>query len=234
MMVFALVVAALVMLAVTAFCAGAETAFLSVSRERILHLAREGGKKARIVHKALAVMPRTMTTLLIGSNLASVAYSSAMAELAEQLFVDRAAASALWSFSAAFTILYVAEFLPKMLCAARPLRRILMMAPAYRALASLLRPLTALGMKLTDLFVPKKEEKSRLTSSDLLRILQDRKDGVCLSDIESALITRIIVLRVKGKPITPDAILSALREAESPDRSTLSSQPSTLQQAPRA
>ena len=66
-------------------------------------------------------------------------------------------------------------------------------------------------MRFTDLFMPRKEQKYRLTSADLLRILQDRKDGVCLSDLESALITRIIVLRVKGKPITPDAILSALR-----------------------
>ena len=214
MIVVLLILAAVAMLALTAFCAGAETAFLSVSRERILHLAREGGKKAKIVHKALAAMPRTMTTLLIGSNLASVAYSSAMAELAETFFLNRAAASALWSFSAAFTILYVAEFLPKMLCAARPLRRVLTLAPAYRVLNEILRPLTALGMKLTDLFVPRKEAKARLTSTDLLRILQDRKDGVCLSDIESALITRIIVLRVKGKPITTEAILSALREDE--------------------
>ena len=214
MIVALLILAAVAMLALTAFCAGAETAFLSVSRERILHLAREGGKKAKVVQKALAAMPRTMTTLLIGSNLASVAYSSAMAELAEEFFLNRAAASALWSFSAAFTILYVAEFLPKMLCAARPLRRVLTMAPAYRVLNAALRPLTALGMKLTDLFVPRKEAKARLTSTDLLRILQDRKDGVCLSDIESALITRIVVLRVKGKPITPEAILSALREDE--------------------
>ena len=214
MIVALLILAAVAMLALTAFCAGAETAFLSVSRERILHLAREGGKKAKIVHKALAAMPRTMTTLLIGSNLASVAYSSAMAELAEEFFQKRAAASALWSFSAAFTILYVAEFLPKMLCAARPLRRVLALAPVYRVMNEALRPLTALGMKLTDLFVPRKESKARLTSADLLHILQDRKDGVCLSDIESALITRIIVLRVKGKPITPEAILSALREDE--------------------
>ena len=214
MIVVLLILAAVAMLALTAFCAGAETAFLSVSRERILHLAREGGKKAKVVQKALAAMPRTMTTLLIGSNLASVAYSCAMAELAEEFFQNRAAASALWSFSAAFTILYVAEFLPKMLCAARPLRRVLTMAPAYRVLNAVLRPLTALGMKLTDLFVPRKEAKSRLTSADLLRILQDRKDGVCLSDIESALITRIVVLRVKSKPITPEAILSALREDE--------------------
>ena len=212
MIVFLLVIVAVAMLAVTGFCAGAETAFLSVSRERILHLAREGGRKAKIIQKALAVMPRTMTTLLIGSNLASVIYSSATAEMAEELFVHRAAASALWSFSAAFTILYVSEFLPKMLCAARPLRRSLQMATSYRVLNAVLRPLTTVGLKLTDLFIPRKETKTSLTSDDLLRILQDRKDGVCLSDIESALVTRIIVLRVKGKPITPDAILSALRD----------------------
>ena len=214
MTIVLLVVAAVAMLALSAFCAGAETAFLSVSRERILHLAREGGRKAKIIQKALSVMPRTMTTLLIGSNLASVAYSSATAALAGVLFSQRATASALWSFGAAFTILYVAEFLPKLLCAARPLRRILAMAPAYRALDVILQPLTSLGMKLTDLFVPRREAKRSLTSADLLRILQDRKDGVCLSDIESALITRIIVLRVKGKAITPDAILSALRDID--------------------
>ena len=73
MIVALLILAAVAMLALTAFCAGAETAFLSVSRERVLHLAREGGKKAKVVQKALAAMPRTMTTLLIGSNLASVA-----------------------------------------------------------------------------------------------------------------------------------------------------------------
>ena len=114
MTIVLLVIAAVAMLALTAFCAGAETAFLSVSRERILHLAREGGRKAKIIQKALSVMPRTMTTLLIGSNLASVAYSSATAALAGVLFSQRATASALWSFGAAFTILYVAEFLPKL------------------------------------------------------------------------------------------------------------------------
>ena len=207
-----LLLAALVALAVAAFCAGTETAFLSVSRERILHLAREGGRKAAIVQKALSALPRTTTTLLIGNNLASVAYSSATAALAGALFSQRAVAHALWSFGAAFLLLYASEFVPKLLCAARPLRRSLMLAPAYRVLAAVLRPLTALGMKFTDLFVPRKDAKFRLTSADLLRILQDRKDGVCLSDFESALITRIIVLRVKGKPITPEAILSALRE----------------------
>jgi len=207
-----LVVSALAMLAVAAFCAGTETSFLSVSRERVLHLAREGGRKAKHVQAALSEMSRTMTTLLIGNNLASVAYSSATAALIADHCSDSLWRS-IWSFFAAFVVLYVSEFLPKVLCAARPLRRSLQLAPTYSVVAVILRPLTGIAMKLTDIFFRnRKEERYKLTSADLLRILQDRKDGVCLSDIESALIGRIIVLKAKGKPITAESLLSALRE----------------------
>ncbi len=213
MIVVPLFLVAMLALAWAAFCAGSETAFLSVSRERILHLARAGGHKALKVQKALSDMGRTTTTLLIGNNLASVAYSSATAAISMELFGGSATASALWSFFAAFTVLYVSEFMPKLLCAARPLRRSLMLAGAYEIMASLLKPLTALAMKFTDLFIgARRDERYNLTANDLVRILQDRRDGVCLSDFESALVTRIVVLRVKGQPITPEALLSALRD----------------------
>lgn len=214
MTVLLLVLSSVLTLAWAGFCAGAETGFLSVSRERVLHLAREGGRKALLVQAALADMARTMTTLLIGNNLANVIYSSSTAALSSILFERSAAASAIWSFLAAFTILYVSEFMPKLLCAARPLRRILLLAPAYRVMALALRPLSWVAMKFTDLFVPRKEAKYKLTMADLVRIVQDRKDGVCLSDFESALISRLIVLRAKRKPITAEAILSALRDFE--------------------
>lgn len=214
MTVLLLVLSSVLTLAWAGFCAGAETGFLSVSRERVLHLAREGGRKALLVQAALADMARTMTTLLIGNNLANVIYSSSTAALSSILFERSAAASAIWSFLAAFTILYVSEFMPKLLCAARPLRRILLLAPSYRVMALALRPLTWVAMKFTDLFVPRKEAKYKLTMADLVRIVQDRKDGVCLSDFESALISRLIVLRAKRKPITAEAILSALRDFE--------------------
>ena len=211
MTIFLLFVTAILSLALAALCAGAETGYLSVSRERILHLAREGGRKAALVQKALGDMGRTMTMLLIGNNLASVTYSTSTAAISAALFAEGSAASMVWSFLAAFTVLYVSEFMPKLLFAARPLRRILSIADAVKVMSIVLSPLTAMAMRFTDMFMPRKEQKYRLTSADLLRILQDRKDGVCLSDLESALITRIIVLRVKGKPITPEAILSALR-----------------------
>ena len=205
-----LFLAAVAALAGAAFCAGAETGFLSVSRERVLHLSREGGVKAAKVQKALADMARTTTTLLIGNNLASVGYSSAFAALSARISGSSATASAILGFAGAFMLLYCAEFMPKLLFAARPLRRILAVAGAYEVLAAALKPAVSLAMRFTDLFMPRRDEKYKLTSADLLRILQDRKDGVCLTDFESALITRIFVLRAKGSPITRESILDAL------------------------
>lgn len=210
MNVFMLVVVILFALAASAFFSGAETGFLSVSRGRILHLAHEGGRKAKIVQEAISDMGRTTTTLLIGNNLANVTYSSASAALILELCSGSFARS-LASFFAAVLVLYTSEFMPKMLCSARPLRRILLLAPVYRVVERILRPLTLVGMAVTDFFVPKREVREKLTPDDLMRILQDRKDGVRLSEFESALISRLLVLRVKGRPFTVEEILSALR-----------------------
>ena len=214
MMVVLLVAASAATLALSAFFSGTETGFLSVSRERILHLSREGGRKAKIVQEALSDMGRTTTTILIGNNIANVSYSSATAALAAELFAKDSVANIVWSLFAAFLVLYASEFMPKLLCSARPLRHSLLLAAPYRVISTALRPLTAIAMKLTDIFMPEKESKYSLTAADLMRILEDRKDGVCLSDIESALITKILVLRVKGRKITPEAILAALKEID--------------------
>ncbi len=214
MSVFLLFAGALVALVFSAFFSAAETGFLSVSRERILHLSREGGSKAKRVQKALSDMSWTMTTLLIGNNIANVSYSSATAALSACLFAQGSIASGIWSFFAAFIVLYFSEFLPKLLCSARPLRRILLLSVPFSIIAFILYPLTYIAVKLTDFFVPQRKTKISLTAGDLMRILQDRKDGVCLSDVECALVTKIIVLRVKGKPITPEALLNALRDAD--------------------
>ena len=201
----------LIALSFSAFFSGTETAFLSVSRGRILHLAREGSQKAKIIQKAISDLSTTTTMLLIGNNLANVTYSSASAALI-LITCSGSRAQSIASFFAALLVLYVSEFMPKLLCAARPLRRALFFAPIYRGVEIVLRPLTIIGVKLTNFFVHPKATTEKLTSTDLIRILNDRKDGVRLSDFESALIGRIIVLRVKGKPITPEAILSVLRD----------------------
>ena len=213
-MIVSLVLALVVLVALgsAAFCAGAETAFMSVNRGRVLHLAREGSATAKVVDGALNQMNTTLTTLLIGNNLAHVVFSSAAAALGVRLCEGSAWGHAAWTVVSAFTVLYLSEFLPKLLCSTRPLRRSLRLAPVFRVFSAALSPLTCVAMAVTGLFIPKGETKEKVTANDLLRILQDRKDGVRLSDFESALISRILVMRRRGEFMTVEALLRALDE----------------------
>lgn len=212
MIVMFLLLGAFVALCFSAFFSGSETAFLSVSRERILHMAREGGVRAKRIQKALSDMSWTTTTLLIGNNIANVSYSAATAALSVHLFSQNEIASVIWSCFAAFIVLYTSEFIPKLLCSARPLRRSLLLSGPFSVISILLSPITYIAIKVTNFFIPSKKTRDRLTVRDLVRILEDRKDGVCLSDVESALITKIIILRSKGKKITVESLLDALRD----------------------
>ena len=210
MSIILLSIALLVSLAAAAFCAGAETGFLSVSRGRILHMARMGGKRAKVVHSALGDLQNTMTALLVGNNIAAVSYSSASTALSAALFAGSPADQAAWGAAAAFVMLAAGEFLPKLVCAMRPLSRILALAPCWRVARWLLLPMGAVVQRLISRLLPKREQSPRMTPETLLKILEDRKDGVRLSDFESALIGRLMVLRSRGEFVTPDALLTAL------------------------
>ena len=201
-----LLLVALLALVGAAFCAGSETGFLSVRRGRVIHMVREGGARAKIVHEAISDMGRTTTALLVGNNLASVAYSSASAAFVSALGVRTAAGAAALSFLSAMAILFFGEFMPKLLFSASPLRRLLAVAPAWRVFV----PVGAVVAAIVDRLMPRREAKAKMTPEAVLKILSDRKDGVKLSDLESALIGRIMVLRKKGEFVVPETLLPAL------------------------
>lgn len=210
MTVLALFLLVLTALAGTAFCAGAETGFLSVRRGRVIHMAREGGARAKIILEAISNMGRTTTALLVGNNLASVLYSSATAALIGALGVRTAIGAALLSFLSALAILFFGEFMPKLLFAARPLRRLLSIATPWCHFARVFAPVGALVQLLVEALMPKRETRATVTPEAVLKVLADRKDGVKLSDFESVLIRRILQLRAKGSFVIPDTLLPAL------------------------
>ena len=207
-----LILAFLGSLALAAFCAGAETGFLSVRRGRVLHMARAGGARAKIVYSAIANLGRTTAALLVGNNLASVSYSSASAALSAALFPQSAFLQSVWMLVAAFAILYVGEYLPKLFCSARPLRRMLQYAPVWEKFARVFVPVGAVVQLAVERLMPRREVKAKVTPDAVLRILQDRKDGVKLSTFETVLVGRIMKLRANGEFITPDSLLVALDE----------------------
>ena len=210
MITFLLLLVALAALAVAAFCAGAETGFLSVGRGRVLHMAREGGARAKIIFSAVFDLGRTTTALLVGNNLASVTYSAATAALTARLFGSSRIGSAIFSLVVALLLLMLGEFLPKLFCAARPLRRMLALAPYWEVFARIFVPIGTVVAAIVERLMPKRETRVRMTPEFVLKILEDRKDGVKLSDFESVLIRRIMQLRAKGEFVIPDTLLPAL------------------------
>ena len=210
MITFLLFVAAAAALAVAAFCAGAETGFLSVGRGRVLHVAREGSARAKIVFAAIFNLGRTTTALLVGTNLASVTYSAATAALTARLFGSSRIMSAVSSLVVALVLLMLGEFLPKLFCAARPLRRMLALAPYWQVFARIFVPVGTVVQQIVERLMPKREARVRMTPEFVLKILEDRKDGVKLSDFESVLIRRIMQLRARGEFVVPDTLLPAL------------------------
>lgn len=214
MIALLLLLTMLASLAMAAFCAGSETGFLSVRRGRVLHMARAGGARARIVYSAISNLARTTTALLVGNNLASVAYSSSSAALAMVIFSDSSFGRAVSSLVVALMLLMLGEFLPKLFCAARPLRRMLALAPYWAVFAKVFVPVGALVQAMIERMLPRRDTRVKFTPEMVLQVLGDRKDGVKLSDFESALIRRIMELRARNEFVTVEQVLQALDECE--------------------
>jgi hypothetical protein len=104
--------------------------------------------------------------------------------------------------------------MPKLLCAARPIARLLMLIPIWVMVSRVLAPLGAALTYVIEMILPNREARSRVTPESVLKILKDRKDGVRLSDFESALVGRIMVLRAKGAEVTPESLLLVLDNDE--------------------
>lgn len=184
--------------AVAAFCAGVETGFLSVSRVRLLSLVRQSAPRAKRLARILGDMSRVLTTLLVGNNLASVLFSTAVAALGARLFADLPLAHSAWSLTAAVLMLFLGEYLPKLIFASRPLRRSLWASGPYRILARVLAlPVAAFSAFVRVVFRVRQPRSLRLgVSRDGLRMLvADRHDATRLTQFERRLIDRVLMLQ---------------------------------------
>ena len=185
-------------MAIAAFCAGVETGFLSVPRVRLLSLVRQSAPRAKRLSRILGDMSRVLTTLLVGNNLAAVLFSTASASLGAHLFAKMPLAHSAWSLVAAVLMLFLGEYLPKLIFASRPLRRSLWASGPYRALAwALALPVSAFSAFVRVVFRVRQPRSLRLgVSRDGLRMLvADRDDATRLTQFERRLIDRVLMLQ---------------------------------------
>lgn len=128
--------AIVVLLAVSGFFAGAETALTAVSRGKMLQLEREGSRAAQDVNALMDNRERLIGALLLGNTFVNILASS----LATMLLTNTLGARAVAAATAIMTVvvLVFSEVLPKTLAIARTDRFALAVAwPVRKAIAVL-------------------------------------------------------------------------------------------------
>jgi len=132
------VVALLIVL--SAFFSGSETALTAASRARMHALAEEGNESAKKVNRLLAAPERIIGTVLLGNNLVNILASALTTSLLVRIFGDVGVAYATVMMTALVVIF--AEVLPKTYALAFPNRISLSVAPVMQTLIVVLKPLT--------------------------------------------------------------------------------------------
>lgn len=137
-----LLAAIIVLLLMSAFFSGSETALTAASRARMHALEQDGNERAKLVNQLLAAPERIIGTVLLGNNLVNILASALSTSLLIGLFGELGVAYA----TIVMTVLIVvfSEVLPKTYALAYPDRIALAVAPVMRVLIVILRPATVL------------------------------------------------------------------------------------------
>jgi len=104
-----------VLLAASGFFSMSETCMMALNRYRLRHLVREGHRGARLASKLLERTDVLLAFILAGNTLLNASVTILVAEICRRLFGEGELVLGIATLSASFTILILAEILPKIL-----------------------------------------------------------------------------------------------------------------------
>jgi Mg2+/Co2+ transporter CorB len=127
-----------VLLLLSAFFSGSETALMSLNRYRLRHKAREGHRGAKLAEKLLKRPDRVIGLILLGNNLANFSTASLVAVIAFD--IGGQPAVALGTLLLTLIVLIFSEAAPKTLAALHPERLAFPAAMVYYPLLKITYP----------------------------------------------------------------------------------------------
>lgn len=134
------ILAILILLLLSAFFSGSETAMTAASRARMHALEKEGNKRAALVNKIRAKKDRLIGALLLGNNLVNILASALATSVLIKLVGDEGVVYA--TLVMTFLVLIFAEVLPKTYALHFADKMALMIAPVVRAVTVVFAPVT--------------------------------------------------------------------------------------------
>ncbi|MEN8721289.1 MAG: HlyC/CorC family transporter [Alphaproteobacteria bacterium] len=138
--------AILILLILSGFFSGSETALTATSRARIHQLAQQGNKRAKGVEKLIQDQERLIGAILLGNNLVNILASALATSMFLNLFGDSGVAYATLIMTALVVIF--AEVMPKTYAIQNPDRGALAVAPIIRIIVLVFTPFVWLVQKL--------------------------------------------------------------------------------------
>ncbi len=130
----------LLLLVLSAFFAGSETALTAASRSRMQAMESQGSARAATVNRLRLRMERVIGAILIGHNLVNILASALATSIMIGLFGEAGVVYAALAMTA--LVVLFGEVLPKTYAINNPDRTALALAPAMRLVTALLSPLT--------------------------------------------------------------------------------------------
>ncbi len=140
----------LLCLAVSFVLSGMEAGVLALNRLRIRNLMRKGGRRARLLHGWLEQPENFLWTILVGNTLTNFLGGGLVVYALQRQFKDAPGWFAFWALVMALLFYVWCELLPKMLFTRFPNRLTLLVAPFFRLIHFLLRPLVSVTTTLSD------------------------------------------------------------------------------------
>jgi Mg2+/Co2+ transporter CorB len=172
-------IAIIILLFVSCFFSGSETALTATNKMKLETRARNGDKKSDKLLGLVSKPDQFITSILIGNNIANIILPTLVTMVAIDFGLNVAIASA----ALTVTIIVFAEVLPKSVAAAFPERVAYLVHPVIRFVIFILKPVTFLLNALTSLvvrFLSRGEPENDSLSRDEIRAMVDiaRTEGI--------------------------------------------------------
>ena len=173
-----------VLLFLSAFFSGAETAFFSLTKIRVKRLQLENKPNSKLVARLLDRPTRLLISILIGNMLVNILASSSASVLATGLFGQKGITVSVGIM--AFLILVFGEITPKSIAINNSERVSLKAAPYINAFSKVVFPLRKILNFVTDFFIKQfsrtfklRKNQMLLTEEELVKAIHmGRREGV--------------------------------------------------------
>ena len=186
----------LVLIALSAFFSGSETAFTSFNRTKMKNLAAEGNKRAASALKLSDNYDKLLSTILVGNNIVNISLSSLATIFFVECFKETTLESAAAGISTAVitvVVLIFGEISPKSVAKEHAEGFAMAIASILRCLVFILMPINAIFMLWKKLLskIFKAKEYDTVTEGEVLTLVDEAHEDGSIDEYNKELIENI-------------------------------------------